>query len=180
MKWQFVELQKYKQAAMQFEEVVDLTDPLTTTFGNEILAVEPLKVKGYAQAEQDDIIVHAHVLTTIQTPSTRSGKTVTLDLDFEIDEIYINDEAHANRYEITDSVILIEDAVIDFDRALIEYVVLQVPLQVLAPGEEAQPMPAGEGWEVIAEEDYVEKDAEAPVDTNTPLAGLADLFKDED
>lgn len=180
MKWQFVELQKYKQEAYPFEETIDLAEKLTTNFGDVIEAIEPVQVKGFAQADRTDIIVHAHVETTIVTPSTRSGKPFTLPLSFDIDEVYINAEANAERYEIEDSVILINDEVIDFDQAVAEYIVLQIPLQVLAPGEADEPMPAGNGWVVISEDDYQQQAVDQPKAANTPLAGLADLLKDED
>ena len=71
MKWQFVELQKYKTEALQFNEVVDLKDEITTTFGDVILDVTPLTVTGFAQADREDIIVHANVKGQLVTPSTR-------------------------------------------------------------------------------------------------------------
>ena len=61
-----------------------------------------------------------------------------------------------------------------------EYVALSVPLQVLTEEEKDQPMPEGKGWAVISEDDFEQKQEEAPAQANTPLAGLADLFKDED
>jgi uncharacterized protein len=114
------------------------------------------------------------------TPSTRSLEPVEMPIDFDIDEVYLQDEAHADRYEIEDSVILVEDGVIDFNQALAEYVALSVPLQVLTEEEQNQPMPEGNGWAVISEDDFDKKKEEEPVQANTPLAGLADLFKDED
>lgn len=180
MKWQFVELQKYKTEALQFNEVVDLKDEITTTFGDVILDVTPLTVTGFAQADREDIIVHANVKGQLVTPSTRSLEPVEMPIDFDIDEVYLQDEAHADRYEIEDSVILVEDGVIDFNQALAEYVTLSVPLQVLTEEEQNQPMPEGNGWAVISEDDFDKKKEEEPVQANTPLAGLADLFKDED
>ena len=180
MKWQFVELQKYKTEAMRFDETVDLKDVLTTTFGDVILDVTPLTVTGFAQADRDDIIIHANVKGELVTPSTRSLTPVTLPIDFEIDEVYLQDEAHVDRYDIEDSVILVENGMIDFDQALAEYVALSVPLQVLTPEEANEPMPEGNGWAVISEDVFEQQQADAPVESNTPLAGLADLFKDED
>lgn len=41
-------------------------------------------------------------------------------------------------------------------------------------------MPAGNGWVVISEDDYQQQTVDQPKAANTPLAGLADLLKDED
>ena len=180
MKWQYAELQKYKTESLQFSEVVDLKEPLLATFGDVVLDVTPLTVTGFAQADREDIIIHANVKGKLVTPSTRSLTPVEMDVDFDIDEVYLQNEEHADRYEIEDSVILIEDGLIDFDQALMEYVALSVPLQVLTEEEKDQPMPKGKGWAVISEDDFEQKQEEAPAQANTPLAGLADLFKDED
>lgn len=180
MKWQYAELQKYKTESLQFSEVVDLKEPLLATFGDVVLDVTPLTVTGFAQADREDIIIHANVKGKLVTPSTRSLTPVEMDVDFDIDEVYLQNEEHADRYDIEDSVILIEDGLIDFDQALMEYVALSVPLQVLTEEEKDQPMPEGKGWAVISEDDFEQKQEEASAQANTPLAGLADLFKDED
>jgi uncharacterized protein len=180
LKWQVAELAKYKTEAMPFAETIDVKDELLGTFGDIILDASPLTVEGFAQADREDIIVHAHVVGEIVVPSSRSLTPVQLPLDFDIDEVYLPTEDHADRYEIQDSVILIEGDVIDFVRSVIEFTVLQVPLQVLTEEEKNAPLPTGSGWAVISEDDYQQQVESEPAKTNTPLAGLKDLFPDED
>ncbi|QIL51290.1 DUF177 domain-containing protein [Weissella coleopterorum] len=180
MKWNFSELLKYKQAPMEFNEELDLLGMSQELFGDVILNLEPVQVNGWAQMERDDVILHAHVTGELTTPSTRSARPVKFPLDFMIDEVYIRDTEHADRYEIEESVILIEDDVINFSEVLVQYIFLQIPLQVLADGEEQEAMPTGDGWEVISEDDYLIEQAKGEeTATNTPLAGLADLMADE-
>ncbi|MDR3242201.1 MAG: DUF177 domain-containing protein [Lactobacillaceae bacterium] len=179
MKWNFSELLKYKNEALKFEETLNLEAGLLENFGDVVLSAEPMHVTGFAQADHEDIIIHAHVTGKLVTPSTRSAQPVELPLDFDIDEVYIKEADHVDRYEIEDSVILVADDFVDFDQVVLEYVFLQVPLQVLAEGEADAEMPTGDGWEVIAEEDFIEKQADEPVAKNTPMAGLADLFADK-
>lgn len=178
MKWQFSELQTYKDEPLQFSETVTLDDKLLSQFSDVIKEITPIKVVGFAQADDDDILVHAHVTGELVTPSTRSLQPVTLPIDLDIDEIYIKDKQHEERYSDEQSVILIEDGTINFDEALLEYVVLSVPLQVLTDDEATNDtMPAGKDWSVISEETY-ENLKQENEQQNTPLAGLADLFKD--
>ncbi|MCZ9311601.1 DUF177 domain-containing protein, partial [Weissella koreensis] len=114
------------------------------------------------------------------TPSTRSARPVEFPLDFMIDEVYIRETEHADRYEIEESVILVKDDVIDFNEVLAQYIFLQIPLQILAEGEEEEAMPTGDGWEVISEDDYLaEQENGEEQATNTPLAGLADLLSED-
>lgn len=178
LKWQVAELAKYKSEAMPFTEIINVTAELTTTFGDMVLDASDLQVTGFAQADQEDIIVHAHVTGELIVPSSRSLKPVTLPVDYDIDEIYLQKADHAERYDLEDSVILLEGDVIDFKQAVIEFTVLQVPLQILTPEEENEPLPSGTGWTVMAEEEYEQQADDVAVEANTPLAGLKDLFKD--
>jgi Predicted metal-binding, possibly nucleic acid-binding protein len=179
LKWQFNELAKYKQEALPFSETVDIKEALLRDFGDLVLDVTPLEVKGFAQADQEDIIIHANVTGELTVPSSRSLAPVSLPLDFAIDEVYLQDVAHEERYELEDSVMLVEDGMVDFLQAIVEFTVLQVPLQVLTEEEASAPMPTGSGWAVLTEDEYADQQVEEPVAANTPLAGLKDLFDSE-
>lgn len=179
LKWQFAELAKYKQEALNFEETVDIKEALLADFGDLILDATPLNVKGMAQADQEDIIVHARVTGELTVPSSRSLKPVQLPVDFEIDEVYLQDEGHQERYGLEDSVIMVEDGLIDFLQAVVEFTVLQVPLQILTPEEENEPMPQGNEWAVMTEDEYAQQKQEEPASANTPLANLKDLFSED-
>lgn len=180
MKWNFSELLKYKQEPMKFQEELNLEELTQKMFGDIILSLAPVQVEGWAQMERDDVVIHAHVTGELTTPSTRSARPVEFPLDFMIDEVYIRDTDHAERYEIEESVILVQDDVIDFSEVLAQYIFLQIPLQVLAEGENEEAMPTGDGWEVMSEEDYLaEQENGEEKATNTPLAGLANLLADD-
>ncbi|MFL1696188.1 DUF177 domain-containing protein [Weissella kandleri] len=182
MKWNLNELVKYKQEPLRFSETMDVKMALKDKFSDVIIDATPMQVEGMVQNEQDDFVLHAHVVGKIVTPSTRSAEPVDLPLDFMIDEIYIQDAKHAERYEMSESIILLEDDVLNFDDVLVDYIFLQIPLQVLAAGEEEAPMPEGEGWAVISEDEYLaehEATNEQADENNTPLAGLSDLLNHE-
>ena len=69
---------------------------------------------------------------------------------------------------------------IDFDTALAENIVEQVPLRVLSAEEKSgKPMPNGKGWSVISEDDYkAQQQKDDKVDPR--LAKLQNLFPDQD
>ena len=180
MKWQFSELQTYKDEPLPFNEKVTLKEDLLTPFGDVIKDITPVNVSGFAQSDDDDVLIHAHVTGELVTPSTRSLQPVTLPIDLDIDEIYIQDKQHEDRYSDEESVIVVDDAKINFDEAILEHIVLSIPLQVLTEEEETNDtMPTGEDWSVISEETFEKKKQETK-QQNTPLSGLADLLKDDE
>ena len=180
MKWQFSELQTYKDEPLPFNETVMLKEDLLTQFGDVIKDITPVNVSGFAQSDDDDVLIHAHVTGELVTPSTRSLQPVTLPIDLDIDEIYIQDKEHEERYSDEESVIVVDDGKINFDEAILEYIVLSIPLQVLTEEEETnETMPTGEDWSVISEETFEKKKQETK-QQNTPLSGLADLLKDDE
>ena len=114
-------------------------------------------------------------------PSSRSLTPVQLPLDFDFTETYIDDRSHFSRYEDDEVVFLLKRGeTIDFDTALAENIVEQVPLRVLSADEKAgKPMPNGKGWSVISEDEYAaSKQKDKKVDPR--FAKLQKLFPDQD
>lgn len=182
MKWSLAELHRYQDEPLHIQSTFDLNASLTKMFPDTILAVQPVKVDGYVTYDDGDATVSAHVLTTLTVPSSRSLTPVQLPLDFTFTETYTDDRAHLSRYEDEeDTVFLLKPGeAIDFDTALAENIVEQVPLRVLSAEEESgKPMPNGKGWDVISEDDYnAQKQKDKQVDPR--LAKLKKLFPDQD
>ena len=86
------------------------------------------------------------------------------------------------RYEDEDEVVFLikKGDSIDFDTALAENIVEQVPLRVLSAEEKSgKPMPNGKGWSVISEDHYkAQQQKDDKVDPR--LAKLQNLFPDQD
>lgn len=180
MKWSMLEIRKYKIEPLRFVEKLDLKKEIITRFSDFIIDISPLDIKGFLEYKDGDVYVHANVSGTMIVPSSRSLKPVDFALDFMIDEFYTTEEGHLERYEDTDAVIVLENDVLDFDEAIIEYVVLQLPLQILAEDEVLDnDLPAGNGWEVVTEEQLDAQKAENQT-IDPRLAKLKDLFPDQD
>lgn len=183
MKWSLAELHRYQDEPLHIQSTFDLNASLTKLFPDIILAVQPVKVDGYITYDDGDVTISAHVITTLTVPSSRSLTPVQLPLDFTFTETYIEDRSHFARYEDDeDNVVFLlkKGEKIDFDAALAENIVEQVPLRVLSAEEEAgKSMPAGKGWNVITEDEYeTNKQKDKKVDPR--LAKLQNLFPDQD
>lgn len=181
MKWTLSELHRYSSEPLHINDTLDLNDLLTKSFPDVILAVQPVKVDGYVMYDQGDATVATHVKTTVTVPSSRSLTPVQLPLDFEFSETYIDDPSHRDRYEDDEVVFLIHSGdTINFDQAVAENIIEQIPLRVLSEDErQGKPMPTGKGWQVISEDDYqAKKQKDKPVDPR--LAKLKKLFPDQD
>lgn len=182
MKWALSSLHRYHDEPLRIDETIDLNAAMTKAFPDQVLSVEPVKVKGYLTYDSGDATVSVKVVTTITVPSSRSLTPVPLSLNFPITESYTDDRSHLSRYEKDDMVFLLpeDDDTIDFDSAVAQNIIEQIPLQVLSDSEKAgAAMPKGKDWEVISEDDFeAQKQADKTVDPR--LAKLKNLFPDQD
>lgn len=181
MKWSMLELKKFKDVPLELAETLDLKADILARFSDFIIDITPVDVQGFLEYKNEDVYIHAQIKGTMTVPSSRSLKPVELPLDFAIDETYTTDESHLERYEITDSVIVLENDVLNFDEAIEEYLILQIPLQILADDEieDDTQMPSGNGWEVITEDQLEAKKANT-TNIDPRLAKLKDLFPDQE
>ncbi|WP_010622021.1 YceD family protein [Paucilactobacillus suebicus] len=181
MKWSLNELQRYQDEPLQLDSTLDLSALLTERFPEDILAVKPVKISGYLSYDKGDVMVTLKVETTITVPSSRSLRPVDLPLSFKYTEFYLGDAEHVKKYEDSDTVIVLDDdKMIDLDEAVAENIVLQIPMQVLSKEEQqSNEFPAGNGWEVISEEEYVANETESKK-VDPRLAKLKELFPDQD
>ena len=128
MKWSLAELHRYQNEPLHIQSTFDLNASLTKLFPDIILGVAPVKVDGYVTYDDGDATISANVKTTLTVPSSRSLTPVQLPLDFDFSETYIDDRSHFSRYEDDEVVFLLQDReLIDFDTALAENIVEQVP-----------------------------------------------------
>lgn len=182
MKWALSSLHRYHDEPLHIDETIDLNAALTKAFPDQVLAVEPVKVHGYLTYDSGDATVSVKVITKITVPSSRSLTPVPLSLNFPITESYTDDRDHLSRYEDDDIVFLLpeDDDTIDFDSAVAEYIVEQIPLQVLSDEEKAgAAMPKGKDWEVISEDDYAAQQHDNH-HVDPRLSKLKQLFPDQD
>ena len=181
MKWSLTELRKnYRNEPLSFEETVDLKADLMERYGDDVLDLSPVHVKGIASVVDGDVVVDAQVKADLTVPSSRSLTPVDLPVDFKMTEFYVSDPAATQRFEKTDVVMVVKDDQIDFDKAIGDNILLQIPMHILSKAEQqGSEMPTGKDWEVVAEEDLekVEKENQS---VDPRLAKLKDFFPDQD
>ena len=182
MKWSLLELKKYQEEPLVFDETLDLKNQLIKR-DQQIIDLGPVKVKGFISAGKHEYLLHYQVVTTMTLPSTRSLEPVALGLDFTVDECFMTPEQFQRRDEtiVEEEVLLIDGQTISLDDSVADNLLLAIPLQVLTDEEkESTEMPSGNDWTVLSEEDFAkQKDTQAQ-QVDPRLAKLSELFNESD
>ncbi len=178
LKFTVAELAKYKHNPLHVDETLDLKADLMAR-DPEIIDVSPIQLDAYISADDGVFLLSAHLKGKLVVPSTRSLKPVSLPLDFDFSEIYIQDDANREKYEEGELVITMEDDELDLLGAVADHVLLSIPMQILTPEEEVGgTMPSGQDWEVVSEADFKATQEEQKA-SDSPFAKLQGLFDDD-
>ncbi|OTN77169.1 hypothetical protein A5886_002265 [Enterococcus sp. 8G7_MSG3316] len=181
MKWSLLELRKYQEEPLVFDETLDLKHQLIQRDG-QILDLSPVKVKGFMSAGKHEYLLHYQVETTMTLPSTRSLAPVAFAFDFSVDECFMTPEQFQRRDEtiVEEEVLLIDGQTISLDDSVADNLLLAIPLQVLTDEEkESTDMPSGNDWAVLSEEDYAKQKETQAQQVDPRLAKLSELFNNE-
>lgn len=97
--------------------------------------------------------------TIVTVPSARSLEPVDLPLDLSVDEVFMTREQWSSMEEERDEEILVLDNdTIDLTDSIEDNILLAIPMQVFSEEElQATDLPKGNDWEVVSEEDYLQK-----------------------
>lgn len=182
MKWSLLELKKYQETPLMFEETLDLKSQLIKRDG-QIIDLSPVKVKGLMSVDKQGYLLHYQVETTMTLPSTRSLTPVAIPFDFSVDEHFMTPEQFQRRDEmiVEEEVLIVEGQTISLDESVADNLLLAIPLQVLTEEEkQGSAMPSGNDWAVLSEEDFAnQKEAQAQ-QVDPRLAKLSELFNESD
>ena len=166
------------------DQTFDLKSALMTRDPHGIISASPFRVRAALKYQFQMVNVTAHLHGGLTVPSSRSLVPVKLPLAFNFTEIYVRSNWALKRYEQEhphgNTVLLVNhDGMIDFTQALIDNIILQIPVRVLSPEEKRRHlMPKGNGWRVISERDYRQSSLEAKSKQIDPrLAKLKNYFK---
>ncbi|MFV0559500.1 MAG: YceD family protein [Enterococcus sp.] len=183
MKWSLLELRKYQETPLAFDEELNLKDSLMKR-DNLILDVAPIKVNGLLMVNKKDYLVHYTVHTILTLPSSRSLEPVQYPMEFTVDEVFMTEEQFQTRDDLisADEILIIEGNQINLDESVEDNILLAIPMQILTDEEEqATDLPKGSDWEVLSEEDYAmrqQEEAKSKVDPR--LAKLSELFTENE
>lgn len=162
---------------LKFEQNFDLAQELQER-NAEILDVKNVTAKGKAQYEEGLYFLDYELSYTITLASSRSMEPVDLQEAYLVNEIFADGQHGSSQQDLLeeDLVLPIEGDRIDLAESVADNILLNIPLKILTPEEEAgSEMPTGNDWQVMTEEEYQQSQKEKK-EVNSPFAGLQGLF----
>lgn len=168
MKWTRAQLLQDEQN-VAFDEDVEIDDAVFAE-NTLINAAKDVHVDGtgYLDDENDRFYVKMHVTGTMYCPDAITNEDVEVPFDTESSETYVFGDTVED-----DSERVVTDEVIDLTDAVIDDILLEVPLQVTDTAEDEYP--EGEGWKVYSEAEY----QESRKDLDDPRLAKLKQFKNE-
>lgn len=98
-----------------------------------------------------------HVTANLVVPSSRSLQPVKYDEDFTFTENYLDRKPTKEELEDNDTIVKIDNDVIDLQTAVEDNILLNIPTTILTPEEKEKNIyPEGQGWEVVSESAFEE------------------------
>ncbi|UUV99383.1 YceD family protein [Vagococcus luciliae] len=185
MKWALSELNKFRGSQVDFLETIDLSASLKKREPS-IIDISPIKVNGFLEVDEIGYYAHMTIETILTVPSSRSLEPVELPLNLLIDEEYMTPKQYDALKDVSDDekslIIILEKDLIDLTEAIEDFILLNLPLQVLTEEEkQSTELPKGDFWQVVSEDDIkVEQETEAASTIDPRLAKLSDFFKEDE
>lgn len=179
MKWSLLELKKYRETPLVFDETLVLKDELMNR-DDQILDLAPIQVNGLVTVGKE-YLVHYTVTTTITLPSSRSLEPVEVPLNFTVDEVFMTPEQFQQRDAAIseEEILILESQTLDLNESVADNILLAIPLQVLTEEEQnSDILPSGADWEVLSEEDYQRQKESQANQIDPRLAKLSELLND--
>lgn len=168
VKWTLSDLVRERAVNVEFDEDVDI-DASSFDQSSLINDVKDVHISGRGILDESDnrFYVKLNVTGIMLVPDAVTGEEIEFPFDTETDEVYAFDETS------DDGVRVVTNEVIDLLPAVIDNIMLEVPIQVTNASSEDYPH--GDGWQVYTEEEY-EKSQGQRIDPR--LAKLKE-FKEE-
>ncbi|MCH4015187.1 MAG: YceD family protein [Solobacterium sp.] len=147
MKWTRDELELH-EGPVDFDEMIEIADDAFSS-SDLIRGVKDIHVygNGFFDSENELFMCDLHIEGTMICPDAITNEPIEVPLDTESHETY----AFAP-VEDDDSIRIVTDEVIDLLPAVIDNILLEVPISVTEADEDAYP--SGDGWRVLTEDAY--------------------------
>ena len=157
MKLTIPQLKKYRNEPFVLDQEIDIKQIALERFSDRLNDVSKLAIKGEVNYRQNDQIkIDLNVKGEVEILTSIKLEPKKHPVDFSIEEIYVQDEQTLENFALTDQVFLIEDNQIDINEIVLENLMVELPITV----EDTEAQKKGEGWEIIAEENYQEIETE--------------------
>ena len=162
---------------LAFDQELDLLKELQKR-NPEILDLKNVTATGRVAYDTGLYILDYQLSYTIVLASSRSMEPVELQESYPVTEVFAEDvQSGADIEALEEDLILpIEGGKIDLSESVADNILLNIPLKVLTPEEEAgQGFIEGNDWKILSEEEYQAAQA-IKKEENSPFAGLQGLF----
>ena len=166
---------------LAFDQELDLLKDLQKR-NPEILDLKNVTATGRVAYDTGLYVLDYQLNYTIVLASSRSMEPVELQESYPVTEVFAEDaQSEADIEALEEDLILpIEGGKIDLSESVADNILLNIPLKVLTPEEEAgQGFIEGNDWKIMTEEEYQEAQA-LKKEENSPFAGLQGLFDGEE
>ena len=165
---------------LAFDQELDLLKELQKR-NPEILDLKDVKATGRVAYDTGLYVLDYQLTYTIDLASSRSMEPVEIKESYPVTEVFAEDvQSDADIEALEEDLILpIEGGKIDLSESVADNILLNIPLKVLTPEEEAgQGFIEGNDWKILSEEEYQAAQA-IKKEENSPFAGLNGLFDEE-
>ena len=165
---------------LAFDQELDLLKELQKR-NPEILDLKDVTATGRVAYDTGLYVLDYQLTYTIVLASSRSMEPVELQESYPVTEVFAEDaQSEADIEALEEDLILpIEGGRIDLSESVADNILLNIPLKVLTPEEEAgQGFIEGNDWKILSEEEYQAAQA-IKKEENSPFAGLQGLFDEE-
>lgn len=165
---------------LAFDQELDLLKELQKR-NPEILDLKNVTATGRVAYDTGLYILDYQLSYTIVLASSRSMEPVELQESYPVTEVFAEDvQSDADIEALEEDLIFpIEGGKIDLSESVADNILLNIPLKVLTPEEEAgQGFIEGNDWKILSEEEYQATQA-IKKEENSPFAGLNGLFDEE-
>ena len=166
---------------LAFDQELDLLKDLQKR-NPEILDLKNVTATGRVAYDTGLYVLDYQLNYTIVLASSRSMEPVELQESYPVTEVFAEDvQSDADIEALEEDLILpIEGGKIDLSESVADNILLNIPLKVLTPEEEAgQGFIEGNDWKILSEEEYQAAQA-IKKEENSPFAGLQGLFDGEE
>ena len=166
---------------LAFDQELDLLKDLQKR-NPEILDLKNVTATGRVAYDTGLYVLDYQLSYTIVLASSRSMEPVDLQESYPVTEVFAEDvRSDADIEALEEDLILpIEGGKIDLSESVADNILLNIPLKVLTPEEEAgQGFIEGNDWKILSEEEYQAAQA-IKKEENSPFAGLQGLFDGEE
>ena len=165
---------------LAFNQELDLLKDLQKR-NPEILDLKNVTATGGVAYDTGLYVLDYQLTYTIVLASSRSMEPVELQESYPVTEVFAEDvQSEADIEALEEDLILpIEGGKIDLSESVADNILLNIPLKVLTPEEEAgQGFIEGNDWKILSEEEYQAAQV-IKKEENSPFAGLNGLFDEE-